>query len=153
MVESLFSDSLKTAQTSESSFSCEENALGSRLPFLYPFGISPHLILIQLGFSWYMISNSFPGQTNIYPCFTLTGILGCTSCRGNCCPHNRHHHSLSHDGKWRKRVKETYAGRCLLLPVSSCLEWARAFFWPEVPLERVEQGEAGEVQKRSEILL
>ena len=52
-----------------------------------------------------MISNSFPGQTNIYPCFTLTGILGCTSCRGNCCPHNRHNHSFSHDGNWTKPTK------------------------------------------------
>jgi len=26
------------------------------------------------------------------------GILGCTQCRGNCCPHYRHHHPLSNDG-------------------------------------------------------
>ena len=48
-----------------------------------------------------------------------------------------------------KRPKQINAGRCLPLPVSSCLEWARDFFWPEVRLGQVEQGEAGEVQRRS----
>ena len=79
----------------------------------------------------------------------LTGVLGHTSCRGNCCPHYRHNHSLRRDGNWRKRPKQINAGRCLPLPVSSCLEWARDFFWPEVRLGQVEQGEAGEVQRRS----
>ena len=43
-------------------------------------------------------------MTSSYPCFTLPGILGCTSCRGNSCPHYRHNHSFSHNGSWTEKT-------------------------------------------------